>query len=350
MASKDYYTLLGVSRTASEKEVRTAYRKLARQYHPDVNLGDISSEARFKEINEAYEVLSDGDKRKKYDQYGENWQYADQFTRTGAGVGGFGPAGTGSGRTKPRRGSGPQPGQTGEGFGFENLGGIGDIFDLFGRNSGRSRPRAQRGDDVEHPVEITLEEAYNGAVRTVQMETEEVCSICNGTGLVSKAVCSACGGAGVVPKIKRLEVKIPAGVKDGERVRIAGQGGAGTGGSPRGDLFLQVTVRPHDRFERKGDDLYEDVAVPLATAVLGGEVEVPTIRGTKVMLKIPGETQNGGTIRLAGLGMPRVGNAARGDLFARVKVALPSRLTPKQRELFEQLRDDLAPQATAADS
>lgn len=342
MAGKDYYATLGVGRGASEKEIRQAYRKLARQYHPDVNPGDKTAEARFKEINEAYEVLSDPEKRKKYDQFGENWQYADQFAHTGAGAGGFGRGAAGRGGAWEFRWAGPQGQPGGIPFDLGDLGGgFESIFDLFGRAGGRARARAQKGEDVEHPVEITLEEAYNGATRTIQMETEEVCPTCNGGGAVNKGPCPTCHGAGIVPKVRRLEVKIPAGVKDGERVRIAGQGGAGTGGASRGDLFLLVSVRPHDRFERKGDDLYEDVAVPLTTAVLGGEVEVPTIRGTRVMLKIPPETQNGATFRLAGLGMPRVGSTAKGDLYARVKVQLPTRLTPRQRELFEQLRAEL---------
>jgi molecular chaperone DnaJ len=233
-------------------------------------------------------------------------------------------------------------GQPGGGFDFGDLagGGFENIFDLFGRGSGggRARTRSQRGEDIVHPVEITLEEAYSGATRTLQLDTDEVCATCEGTGVVNKSPCPTCQGAGIVPRVKRLEVKIPAGVKDGERVRIAGQGGAGTGGAPRGDLFLNVSLRPNDRFERKGDDLYEDVNVPLTTAVLGGEVEVPTIRGSNVLLKIPPETQNGATLRLTGLGMPRTGSAARGDMYARVKVQLPTNLTPRQRELFEQLK------------
>jgi DnaJ-class molecular chaperone len=184
-------------------------------------------------------------------------------------------------------------------------------------------------------VEVTLEEAYNGTLRVLQMEREEPCATCGGQGQVAGAVCHVCRGAGAIAKPRRLEVKIPPGVRDGSRVRVAGEGGIGPAGT--GDLYLVVSVRPHKRFERRGDDLYTDVDVPLTDAVLGGEVQVPTMT-SQVMLKVPPLTQNGRNIRLSGLGMPRLGGNGKGDLYARVKVALPHELSPEEKELFEKLR------------
>ncbi|MBI4498122.1 MAG: DnaJ domain-containing protein [Chloroflexi bacterium] len=342
MPGKDFYAILGVSKHASEKEIRAAYRRLARQYHPDVNPGDKVAEARFKEINEAYQVLSDPEKRKKYDQFGEHWERADQFTQAGRGGNGF----TGTfrhGGGAPGRGQGPF------GFGDFDLGDFDSLLgNLFGRAGGRGgfggagTRQAQRGQDVEAPVQVSLEEAYQGATRVIQVETEEVCPTCQGSGTTGRTPCATCGGDGTVPRLKRLEVKIPAGVKDGARVRIAGEGGAAVGRAPRGDLYLLVSVQPHQAFERKDDDLHVEVGVPLTTAVLGGEAEVPTLGGKKVMLKVPPETQNGATFRLAGLGMPRLGTSGKGDLYAKIKVVLPTRLTARQKQLFEELRGALA--------
>ncbi|MEW6143088.1 MAG: DnaJ C-terminal domain-containing protein [Chloroflexota bacterium] len=331
MPGKDYYAILGVSRNASEQEIKQAYRRLARRYHPDVNPGDKSAEARFKEVNEAHEVLSDSEKRRKYDQYGDQWQYAEQFEKARArgGAGGF-------------EGFGPF-GQT---YTYQDFGGTGDMGDLggifenlFGGTGGRFRAsrRPQVGGDMEHPVEVTLEEAYHGTVRTLQLQVEEPCPACGGRGVVQRRPCSACGGAGVRPRLKRLEVKIPPGVRTGSRIRMAGEGQPGTGGR-RGDLYLVVKVLPNELFQRVEDDLTVEVAVPLVTAVLGGEAKVPTLKG-QVALKIPPETQNGKLFRLAGQGMPHLGNPGHGDLFARVKVVLPVNLTDAERRLFEQLRN-----------
>jgi molecular chaperone DnaJ len=341
MVGKDYYNILGVSREASEREIKQAYRKLARKYHPDVNPGDKSAEAKFKEINEAHEVLSDKNKRQKYDQYGEQWQHADQFRNAPE------PGAAPGGRTYSSS-AGPTPfwdfSQGDEAPSFSSSSSsregpdLSSIFaDLFqGRNAGRNRRVSQRGQDMEHPVEVTLEEAYHGAARQLELQTEEPCSVCQGTGRIQSALCSTCRGRGIVPRLKRLEVKIPAGVKDGSRVRIAGQGGPGTGGFPPGDLFLIVKVLPHSLLERREDDLYVDVVTPLYTAVLGGEVKVPTLKGT-VALKIPAETQNGRLFRLSGQGMPHLGKTAHGALFARIKAALPERLSPAEKELFQKL-------------
>jgi len=328
MAGKDYYQILGIRRDAGEKEVKQAYRKLARKYHPDVNPGDKSAESRFKEINEAYEVLSDKEKRKKYDRYGDKWQYADQFEQAGYQTppGGFGQG---------------DFGRTGGAFHFEESD-LGSIFDeLFkgGYNrTYRSQPRPRRGQDIEHSVEVTLEEAYHGSTRILGIEATEPCSSCNGTGLIQGVPCSNCRGAGMVSRLKRIEVKIPRGVKDNSRVRVAGKGGQGNGGAASGDLYLVISVKPHSQFHRKDDNLYVDVGLPLTIAMLGGQVEVPTLKG-KLELKVPPETQNGRTFRLAGQGMPQLGKSSYGDLFARASVVLPTNLSDKEKELFKQLRD-----------
>ncbi len=323
--ARDFYQILGVSRTASDKEIRKAYRRLARKHHPDVNPGDKAAEARFKEMNAAYEVLSDADKRRKYDRYGDKWQYADQFEqaqRQSAGRWSFG------------RGGG------GGSFDFDvgdlNLSGdlgdvLGGIFRGFGGRAARQRARP-----VQQPVEVSLEEAYHGTTRVLQMEREEPCTTCGGQGQVAGATCHVCRGAGATIRPRRLEVKIPAGVRDGSRVRVAGEGGAGRAGG--GDLHLIVSVRPHSRFERRGDDLYTDVEVPLTDAVLGGEVQVPTLT-SRVMLKVPPLTQNGRNIRLGGLGMPHLNASGKGDLYARVKVKLPDELSEREKKLFEELRE-----------
>jgi molecular chaperone DnaJ len=324
--AKDYYELLGVKRDATEKEIKQAYRRLARKYHPDVNPGDKNAEAKFKEINTAHEILSDKEKRAKYDKYGDKWQYADQFEQA-------------------ERAGGPQtqyyqysPGEDASFHFGGDIGGMDSIFEelLRGRSgafSRRARPR--RGQDLETAVEITLEEAYSGTTRTISLQIEEACAACKGTGRIQNVACSVCRGAGSVPNIKRLEVKIPAGVKTGSRVRIAGKGQPGYGGAA-GDLYLVITVLPHKLFERDGDNLNTSIAVPLTVAMLGGEIQVPTPKG-KLALKIPPETQNGRVFRLAGQGMPHPGKSTRGDILARISVVLPTGLSDKEKELFRQL-------------
>ncbi len=302
---QDYYQVLGVARGASEKEIRQAYRKLARQYHPDLNPNDKAAEARFKEIGEAYEVLSDPEKRKKYDRYGHNWQQAEA-AEAAAREGGFGnfrwaPGGAGPGGVRFETGNLDESA-------FADL--FGSLFG--GRGPGRARTMAQRGEDYEQPVEVTIEEAFNGTQRTVQLQ-------------------------GADGRVRRLEVKIPPGVTDGSRIRMAGEGGPGFGGAPNGDLYLVVSILPSPTFERKGDDLYVNVSVPLHVLMLGGEVQVPTPKGTRLALKIPPETQNDRVFRLAGQGMPRLGSSGRGDLYATVKAVLPVPLTERERELFREL-------------
>lgn len=323
MAGKDYYKILGLSRNASEKEIKQAYRRLARKYHPDINPGDKSAEAKFKEMNAAHEVLSNPEKRKKYDQFGEQWEYADQFAKSG-----------GQERVRWDFGRG------GTSFEYGDVSGFGDIFSsLFGYSGTGSRMRRgpRRGQDIESPIQVTLEEAYHGSTRLMQLQTEEPCTACGGTGRVGNRVCTICNGAGGKMIPKRLEVKIPVGVRDGSRIRIAGEGGPGLAGGSKGDLYLIVKVLPHKLFERKGDDLYTEVSVPLATAILGGELRLPTLNGS-LSLKIPPETQNGKVFRLAGKGMPQLSNSKYGNMFAKVKVVLPTNLTEEEKKLFERLR------------
>ncbi len=321
MVAKDYYNRLGVSQDASEREIKQAYRKLARKHHPDVNPGDKSAEARFKQINEAYEVLSDKEKRQKYDQFGDQWQHADQFAQAGyqqAPSWNFSQAGSA------------------QGFHFEEAD-LGSLFGNLFRRGGRSqRAKPRRGQDIDHPVEVTLEEAYHGTKRTIALRSEQPCSSCHGSGQIQNMPCSVCRGSGIAPALKHLEVKIPPGVKEGARVRIAGKGNPSSTGGANGNLYLVISVKPHRQFERRGDDLYEEVAVPLTVAVLGGEIQVPTLKG-KLALKIPPETQNGRAFRLAGQGMPHLGNAAHGDLLAKVSVVLPTKLSTEGKKLFEQL-------------
>lgn len=323
--AKNLYEALGVPRTATEKEIRSAYRKLARKYHPDVNPNDRTAEARFKEMNAANEVLSDPEKRRKYDKYGDRWEMADQIEEA-----------------QKRQSSAGWPRQGSPGGATESAGDFGSIFDsLFRRERGGPRAHAanRRGQDVETPVEVSLDEAFNGTTRTLSLQSQEVCRTCGGTGEVANAVCHTCEGMGQFVRPRRLEVKVPAGVKTGSRVRVAGEGRPGVGAGSNGDLYLVVTVLAHSRFERKGDDLYVDVNVPYTAAVLGGEVEVATMTG-RVALRIPELTQNGRQIRLKAKGMPVLGSpTARGDLFARIRIELPDHLSPEERTHFEALRD-----------
>jgi molecular chaperone DnaJ len=355
-ALKDYYQILGVPKTASEKEIKQAYRKLARKYHPDVNPGDKPSEEQFKQISEAYEVLSDKEKRAKYDQFGEHWQFARQG---GPGTGDF---------------TFRQPGAPGQEFNWD-LNGMGDLFDTLISGRGRRANMAERGEDLQYEIEVSLEEAYNGGTRTFTITAPEVCATCHGsgaqpgsalkqcpvckgtgrkrsiagfalpgdtcarcggTGQVPEKSCATCRGTGQVERQKRVEVKIPKGVYDGSKIRVAGQGSPGQNGGTPGDLLLQVRMKPHPMFERKDDDLYVDLPVTFAEAALGGEVQVPTVTG-KVSTTVPAGVQSGQSLRLTGLGMPHLRDAGTGDLFARIKVAVPKNLTDKERELIRQL-------------
>jgi DnaJ-class molecular chaperone len=309
---KDYYKILGVDKKATEKDIRQAYRKLARKYHPDVNPGDKSAEDKFKEINEANEVLSDPEKRKKYDELSTYYQ---QYGRMpGAGAGPMG--GDGGVRYEYRT---VNPEDLNDLFGGQSP--FSDFFETFfssrfadqpetrTRTGGRRSPRATLGQDIESSVDVTLVEAYQGVTRVFELAELDGSS-------------------------KRIEVKIPAGVDEGSRIRIAGQGGQGTAG--RGDLYLRIHVLPDPRFTREGSTLHTSIEVPLATAVLGGEVRVTTPDGRGLMLRIPPETPNGKSFRLRGQGMPLLGQPdKRGDLYAEVSVVLPTHLNDEQRRLFE---------------
>lgn len=343
---KDYYRILGVGKDASEKEIKQAYRRLARKYHPDVNPGDASAEDRFKEIGEAYAVLGDAQKRKKYDQFGPSLRDGSFWRQGGA---------TAGPRSNTRvytttRDFAKDFDASGFGTGFS------DFFDaLFGQGgfgrarsataepgaapaNGASARSALKGSDVEQPIEVTLEEVATGGNRVFSMQIPETCSTCRGTALVNGKLCATCQGAGTVSKSRRIEVKIPAGVQTGSRIRIKGEGNPSPSGGPKGDLYLVVTVQPHPTFDRKGNDLYVEVPVPLTKAMLGGEVSVPTLKGGQLSMKVPSETQNARTFRLAGQGLPALRGDDKGDLYAKVRVILPTNLSARERELFQDLR------------
>jgi len=324
---KDYYRILGVDRKADDKTIKSAYRRLARKHHPDVAKGKDAAD-RFKEINEAYEVLSDPEKRRRYDSLGPDWQRYAQAP----------------------------PGGPSGGFRVEygDLGGAGDFSDffrtIFGDMGGRGGPRGEgvrledlfqggarsaRGSDVQAGLEISLDEAFHGTRKTFAMDLEEPCPTCHGSGHVKRQPCPTCGGSGAQAVRRQVDVKIPAGVKSDQRVRVAGEG-AGAAGA-RGDLYLSVTVAPHPFFERKGDDIHLTLPVTAPEAALGTTLEVPTLRG-KVSMKIPPATSSGRTFRLPGYGMPRLKGGAAGDQLVAVKIVMPSDVTPAERELYEQLK------------
>jgi molecular chaperone DnaJ len=356
MAKRDYYDVLGVPRNASDEDIKKAYRKLAMKYHPDRNQGDGAKKAEesFKEAKEAYEMLSDAPKRAAYDQYGH------------AGVdpnaGGF-------------RGAGP------EGFGgFAEA--FGDIFgDIFGGAAGARRGGAQvyRGSDLSYAMEITLEEAAHGKDTQIRIPSWETCETCHGSGAkpgTSAKVCPTCSGAGtvhlrqgffsiqqtcpqchgsgkIVPepctvcggqgktkKTKTLEVKIPAGINEGMRIRSAGNGEPGTNGGPNGDLYIEIRIKQHEVFERDGDDLHCTVPVGLTTAALGGSIEVPTLGG-KAEIDLPEGTQHGKTFRLRGKGIKGVRSSYPGDLYCHIAIETPVKLTEHQRKLLRELDDSL---------
>ncbi len=339
---KDYYSILGVERGAEPSAIRDAYRKRARELHPDVNRDDPQAEEKFKDLNEANEVLSDAEKRKMYDRFGEDWQrYQD------AGVSPDGPGrryatsknedfGTwftgGDGRTTFQTGS--------------DGGRFSDFFDLlFGAQapaSGRVRSgvsRPLRGDDQELATSITLEEAASGTRREVMVRAAQACPTCRGTGLARGATCPTCDGSGQTVENKTLEVTIPKGVRTGSRIRVAGQGGHGVNGGPRGDVYLAIRVLPRAGLERSGNDLTSTVRIPLYTAILGGEAVVETLTG-KVALTIPPGTQSGKVFRLRGKGMPVLGDAGgrSGDLRVVVTVQIPEDLSDEEIGLFRQLQ------------
>jgi curved DNA-binding protein len=333
---RDYYEALGVNKNAPEDEIKSAYRKQARKYHPDVNPNDKSAEEKFKEINEAYEVLSDPEKRKRYDTLGPNWKSGEEF------------------RPPPgwQQESRVDFGDTGDIFGGVGGGGGGasgfsDFFEaLFGGS--RRGPRgarggagfSMRGRDIEAEIELTLEEAHRGGTRGISLMTMESCPDCRGSGTKDgKTVCPTCRGAGVVQRPKTLEVTIPPGVRDGSVIRLAGQGEPGASGGPPGDLLLRVRLRPHRLFDITDDnDVQLDLPVAPWEAALGARVSVPTLEGP-VEMTVPAGAQAGQRLRLRGQGLNRRGGG-RGDQYARLRIVNPPRLSDAERELFEKLRNE----------
>ena len=320
---RDYYEVLGVPKTATEDEIKTAYRKLARKYHPDVNPADKSAEEKFKEINEAYEVLSDADKRKRYDQLGQNWKAGQDF------------------RPPPEwEGAHVEYGDLGDLFGGgRGQSGFSDFFEsLFGgRRSARGGAGfAMRGQDIEAEIPLTLEEAHRGVKRSITLQSVETCPDCKGSGVKNGKTCPTCRGAGVIPRPKSLEVTIPAGVRDGSVIRLAGQGEPGTNGASTGDLLLHVRIRPHRLFAIAGDDDVQ-IELPVAPweAALGAKVMAPTLDGP-VEMKIPAGAQGGQRLRLRGQGLNRRGGG-RGDEYVKIKIVIPPTLAPQEKELFEKL-------------
>ena len=345
MAKRDYYEVLGVSRTATEVEIKRAYRSLAVKHHPDKNPGDAAAEEKFKECAEAYAVLSDSQKRAQYDRFGHS----------GMGGGGFDP-------------------------GFSNIEDIFDLFgfgDMFGSRGGRTRSTVQRGSDLRYDLEITLEEAASGKEEKLRIPRLEKCDECDGRGAekgtspescvacsgsgqtryqqgffsvmrtcpncqgkgqIIRTPCKECRGAGRVEKEKTLEVKIPAGVETGSRLRVTGEGEAGVNSGPSGDLFVVLHVKEHETFERQGANLYSAVPISFAQAALGAEIKVKTLDGEED-LKVPAGTQTGTVFRLKSHGMPALGGRGKGDLFVAVTLITPKTLTKEQRKLLEQLAE-----------
>ena len=348
MAKADYYETLGVDRDVDEKALKSAFRKLAMQYHPDRNPDNDEAEAKFKEINEAYEILKDAEKRAAYDRYGHA-----AFEQGGpGGGGGFGGGGAG-------------------------FGGFGDIFEeMFGDMMGGGRGQSSgRGADLRYNMEISLEDAYNGKKATIEVPTsvncsscdgtgseggkppttcpschgrgkiraqqgfftiERTCPTCHGAGSTISDPCGTCGGTGRERKSKTLSVTVPAGVEDGTRIRLTGEGEAGLRGAPSGDLYIFLSVKPHRIFQREGANVFCEVPIPMTTAALGGEIEVPTVDGGRARIKIPEGTQGGNQFRLRGKGMSVMRTDARGDMFVQVSVETPVKLTKDQKDILRQ--------------
>jgi DnaJ-class molecular chaperone len=320
---KDYYDVLGTSKTATEDDIRKAYRALARKYHPDVNPGDKSAEDRFKEINEAYEVLSDPDKRKRYDQLGPNWKAGSDFTpppgwqNANVEFGGFG-NGFGAGR---------------------GSGGFSDFFEsLFGgRRGARTGPGFRmRGDDIDAEITLSLEEAHRGVTRSISLQVNEPCPDCGGSGTKGGKSCPTCRGNGVIRRQRSFDVTIPAGVRDGSVIRLAGQGEPGANGAPSGDLFLHVRIEPHRLFEIVSEnDIQVEVPISPWEAALGAKIAVPTLEGD-VEMNIPASTQGGRRLRLRGQGLNKR-EGGRGDEYVKLKIVIPPKLTTKEKQLFQKL-------------
>lgn len=327
--TKDYYDILGVKRDASAEEIKKAYRKLARKYHPDVNPGDPSAEERFKEVSEAYHVLIDPEARKKYDHMGHQ-AFADGFDfdsfweqvsrQTGFHFG-FGP----SGRAGQRGGFG----------GIEDL--LGQAFGGFGAQARSS----QRGGDLKYNVEVDFMEAAQGSTRHLNLEKESICSSCGGSGQRGGGLCGSCYGRGRTTETQRLNVKIPAGVDTGSKVRLRGKGEPGINGGPPGDLFIVVQVRPHPVFARQGSDVFTTVPITVGEAVMGGKVTVETIDGPTSMT-VPAGTQGGQKFRLKGKGIKKLKGSGRGDQYVSIRIVLPKDLDDRSKEIIKEFDERTA--------
>ena len=337
MNYKDYYSILGVPKGTPEKEIKSSYRKLARKWHPDANPNNPrEAEEKFKDIQEAYEVLGDPEKRRKYDVLGSDWQRAAREAEQqrsyrqaqGADFGGFSVNFGG-------------PGDIGAG----GASGFSDFFDMFFSGIGRQRTAGassaggfsqQRGEDLESTIELTLHDAFEGGKKSVTLQVEDVCPRCHGTGTDRNRICPQCHGTGRVRETKKFDVTIPRGVRDGQRIRLAGQGASGRNGGARGDLYLIVHLANDGGYERRGDDLYVDLPVSIYDLILGGDVRVPTMTGD-VTMTIPAGTQNNKMLRLAGKGMPKLKDGGFGDEYVRLIGQLPTNLNDKEQKLFREL-------------
>lgn len=339
--NKDYYEILGVKRNASESDIKKAYRKLARKHHPDLNQGDKASEDRFKKLQEANEVLSNAENRKKYDKYGENWRHAEQYEAAEA-------------AQKARQAESPFGGsrqtyQTGGqnydfgnfDFNFGDAGGAGgSIFDDLFNQTGRGRTRQTaptRGRDIEARLELSLEDAHRGGQHSLQLETANICPTCGGTGVVNNAVCPTCHGSGSVVKPKTIKVNIPSGVRDGATLRLAGQGGKGAAGTSNGDLFLHISLKLHKIFTVKGDDVETEISIAPWEAVLGAKIQVPTIDGS-VEMSVPEGTQAGAKLRLCGQGLNKR-KGGRGNEYVHLKMVIQTKINDEEQRLYEELRE-----------
>ncbi len=350
---QDYYKILGVDRNATEKDIRDAYRKLARKYHPDVQPPEKKEEAekKFKQIGEAYEVLKDSEKRAKYDRLGPNWEHGDEFASHQQQYG----------QQQQQYGPGDFEGMRRdfggdfEGFSFSFGGDDGgrassfsDFFEaIFGQgfarggtgtrtSSSRAR-RPDRGLDIEAELEVSLEDVYQGREKQFQINLQDLCDQCGGTGLLGRSLCSVCGGSGQIPETKTIKVKIPRDARDGKKIRLKGQGGEAEPGGEKGDLYLKLKIAPHPVFSLNGDDLEANLTVYPWQAALGAKVNAPTLEGS-VRVTIPPRTHTGHKLRLKGKGLPRKSGVS-GDLYLRVVIDNPKEILPEEEKLYQQLAE-----------
>lgn len=340
---QDYYKILGLERNATEKDIRNAYRKLARKHHPDLQPPDKKEEAEkeFKMINEAYEVLKDKEKRSRYDRLGANWEHGDEFNAHQRYQQQQRP---GNGWSQAAYGSGDFDGFSFSFGGEEGAGSFSDFFESIfggaftgGGGATRRSRRPRRGVDVEAELEVTLEEIYQGREKQLQFSMQDLCDKCGGTGQLGNSFCQACGGSGHTSAAKTIKLKVPRDSRHGKKIRLKGQGGDAEAGGERGDLYLKIKVLPHPLFTLKGDDVEAKVTVYPWQAVLGGKITAPTLDGS-VRVTIPPQTHNGHRMRLRGKGMPRKGGG-HGDLYLQVNLDIPAKIEPEAEELYRKLAE-----------